>query len=340
MAWNVKRCARRTRPTEPGLLPRRWTMGAAAGALAWVGVFSVAIHAQQARRVTDGVYTSAQATRGETVYKDRCATCHGATLGGAQAPPLAGDEFIRAWSGPVSELVNKIQSTMPANDPGKLTRQQAADVLAYMLQVGKYPAGQAELAADEAVLKQITFPAAPASAARAPAAAAAGTAPSFPPAGNMAQVMRGILFPSSNLIFNVQGRDPGAPLPARPATQPTSGAFPWADWGAGIYTGWELVDYAAVALAESAPLMLTPGRRCENGKLVPVTDPDWIKFSIELADAGKAAYKAAQTRKQDVVSEVTDVVATACSHCHEAYRDKPGPRTTTDPSNKAARCVK
>jgi mono/diheme cytochrome c family protein len=339
MASSDSGCARGSRPTGRSIPPGSRAVDAALAA-AFVGMFSMAVHAQQARRVTDGVYTSAQATRGETVYKDRCATCHGATLGGAQAPPLAGDEFIRAWSGPVSELANKVQSTMPANDPGKLTRQQTADVLAYMLQVGKYPAGQAELAADEAVLKQIAFPAAPASAARPPAAVAAGAAPSFPPAGNMAQVMRGILFPSSNLIFNVQGRDPGVPLPARPATQATSGAFPWADWGAGIYTGWELVDYAAVALAESAPLMLTPGRRCENGKLVPVTDPDWIKFSIELADAGKAAYKAAQTRKQDVVSEVTDVVATACSHCHEAYRDKPGPRTTTDPSNKAARCVK
>ena len=48
-------------------------------------------------------------------------------------------------------------------------------------------------------------------------------------------------------------------------------------WGGSIYSGWELVDYAAIALAESAPLMLTPGRRCENGKPVPVNDPDWIK---------------------------------------------------------------
>ena len=59
-----------------------------------------------------------------------------------------------------------------------------------------------------------------------------------------------------------------------------------------------MVDYAAVTIAESAPLMLTPGRRCENGKLVPVNDPDWIKFSLELAEAGKAALKASQTRNR------------------------------------------
>jgi mono/diheme cytochrome c family protein len=337
MSSKVKRCMRLARRTGAfGTLSRCGAVGAIAIVSALVGLSSTALYAQQARRVTDGVYTSAQATRGQAVYKDRCATCHGPTLGGAQAPPLSGDEFIRVWSGPLSDLFNKIQNTMPANDPGKLTRAQSADLVAYVLQAGKFPAGQAELGVDEAVLKQITFPAAPAR----PSTVAATGAPSFPPAGNMAEVMRGILFPSSNLIFNVQGHDPGAPVEKRPASTVTSGAFPWADWGAGIYTGWELVDYAAVALAESAPLMLTPGRRCENGKPVPVNDADWIKFSVELAEAGKAAYRASQTRKQETVSDVTDVIATACSHCHEAYRDKPGPRTVADPSNKAARCVR
>ena len=309
-------------------------LGVALCGCACVGSFVVALHAQQARTAAQGVYTEAQATRGQALYKDRCAACHGATLAGGQAPPLTGDELTGNWGGPLSDLVNKIQNTMPANDSGKLTPQQSADIVAYLLQVGKFPAGQAELVADEAGLKQITLPA-PAS--RQPATLAAARAPSFPPAGNLAAVMRGILFPASNLIFNVQRQDPAAP---RPPYQSSAAGFSWADWGAGIYTGWELVDYAAVALAESAPLMLTPGRRCENGKPVPVQDPDWIKFTVELAEAGKAAYKASQTRKQDVVSDVTDQIATSCSHCHEAYRDKRGPRTTTDPANKAARCVR
>jgi mono/diheme cytochrome c family protein len=335
---NVSHAARRARClTRTGIDLRRCLIVASFVGL-FVAPFLATLHAQQPRRVTDGVYTEEQATRGQAVYKERCATCHGATLGGAQGPPLAGDDFRRAWGGPLSALVDKIQNTMPANEPGKLTRQQSADLVAHILRVGKFPAGRAELVSDDAALKQISIPAAPGASVTATSASAA--APSFPPAGNMAQLMRGVLFPSSNLIFNVQGRDPGAPLPARPPSQVSSGAFPWADWGAGIYTGWELVDYAAVALAESAPLMLTPGRRCENGKLVPVTDADWIKFTVELAEAGKAAYKASQTRKQDVVSEVTDQVATACSHCHEAYRDKPGNRNGPDPSNKAARCVR
>jgi len=101
------------------------------------------------------------------------------------------------------------------------------------------------------------------------------------------------------------------------------------------------VDYAAVALAESAPLMLTPGRRCENGKPVPVNDPEWLKFTEELAEAGRAAYKASQTRNQETVSDISGVIAEACLHCHQVYRDKPGRgRDPVDPSNRASRCTK
>ncbi len=296
----------------------------------------VAAQGRPVGTVADGVYTDAQAARGQMLYAERCASCHGAALGGAQGPPLVGEGFLQAWGGPLADLVDKIRSTMPANDPGKLTVQQSADLTAHLLQVGKYPTGRTELPADADALKVITLPRpAPSAIAR-----AGGAAITFPAAGNLAQVMRGILFPSSNLIFNVQGRDPAAPRPAAPSSQVAGGSFPWADWGAGIYSGWEMVDYAAIALAESAPLMLTPGRRCENGRPVPVSDPDWIRFTQELADAGKAAYKASQTRKQDLVSDVTDQVATSCSHCHEVFRDKRGPRTPGDPSNKVARCVR
>src|SRR5581483_4467620 len=150
-----------------------------------------------------------------------------------------------------------------------------------------------------------------------PRAAAA----TFPPAGNLAQVMRGILFPSSNLIFNVQGHDPGEQQVG--GAPESKGAFSWVDWGAGIYPGWQLVDNAAIALAEAAPLVLLPGRRCENGKPVPVNDPEWIKFTMELVDAGNAAYKASQSRSQDAVTDVGNTIADACLHCHEVYRDKP-----------------
>ena len=295
------------------------------------------VHAQQARTANDRVYSGAQATRGQALYKERCAACHGAALGGESAPPLTGNEFIAVWGRqPLSDLVNKILKTMPENDPGKLTRQQSTDIVAHILQVGRFPAGQADLGVDEAALKLITIPTAAAPAAPQAVTLAVSHAPSFPPAGNLAQVMRGILFPSSNLIFNVQSHDPNELKPAAAATG-GSGGFSWVDWGAGIYQPWELVDYAAVALAESAPLMLTPGRRCENGKPVPVDHPDWIKFTQELADAGRAAYKASQTRNQEVVSDATNQIADSCLHCHEVFRDRPV--RGAEPGNKASRCT-
>lgn len=298
-----------------------------------VASLSFAVYAGQSRSAKDGVYSDEQAKRGQATYKAQCAACHGQALNGNLGPPLTGDDFNSAWSArPLSDVVNKIQITMPANDPGKLTREQATDVVAYLLQVGTFPAGRTDLAADEAALQQIALPVTEAPASRQQNAA---QGPSFPPAGNLAQLMRGMLFPTSNLIFNVQGYDPGA---KKSIYEPGASAFSWVDWGAGIYSQWELVDYAAVAIAEAAPLLLTPGRRCENGKPVPVDRADWVKFTQELAEAGKAAYKASQTRNQEAVIEATNQIADACLNCHVVYRDKPG-GSPTDPSNKAARCV-
>src|SRR5919201_6819909 len=125
---------------------------------ALLGSILAPVHAQQSKTAAAGVYSDQQAKRGEALYKDRCASCHGATLAGDVGPPLAGDAFVGAWGAPLSELVNKIQSTMPANDPGTLTRQQSTDVVAYLLQVGRFPAGASELSSDEAALKQIALP--------------------------------------------------------------------------------------------------------------------------------------------------------------------------------------
>jgi hypothetical protein len=284
------------------------------------------------------VYTDEQGRRGQAIYKDQCASCHGDTLTGRIGPPLAGDDFLADWDKqPVSELFNKIRNTMPQNAPGKLSGPQTADIVAYILQVGKFPSGRTELRPDEAVLKQIGWPTSNATLLRAVAPTAAV---SFPPAGNLAQVMRGILFPSSNIIFTVQTHDPNEKSTATDAAA-AAGGFNWAVWGSNIYKGWEMVDYAAVALAESAPLMLTPGRRCENGKPVPVNDPEWIKYSVELAEAGKAAYKASQSRNQEAVSDVSNQVADACLNCHQVYRDRPRAGVNPiDPANKANRCTK
>ena len=298
---------------------------------ALVGWLTLVAQAQSPRVVDDGVYTAAQAEGSQALYMAQCAVCHGRSLAGGLGPPLSGDAFQGSWSSyPLSDLVGKIQGTMPENDPGQLTREEAAGLVAYILQANGFPDGSAELTADAAELGQITWSNGPAD----QSAPVALTGPSAPPVGNLAEVMRGIMFPSSNLLFNVQGHDPGAPQ----ATFQAQDNFSWVDWGAGIYSGWQIVDYAAIALAEASPLFLTPGRLCENGQPVPVEREDWIRYTEEMVEAGKAAYRAAQTRDQAAVSEVTNVIAEACYNCHEAYRDKPG-GSTEDPSNKAARCI-
>ena len=282
-----------------------------------VGALSMVLLGQS---VNDGIYTAQQATRGQTVYTARCASCHAPNLNGRNGPPLTGEDFLGNWeTQPLVELANKIHKTMPkADTKGPLTPQESADVLAYILQVGKYPAGRTDLAMDEAALKRINFPArrnAP------PRPAAATQQPTMPIVGNVGQVMRGILFPSANIIFTTQSIDPGAKKPDVKDGAP-DGGFDWLAWGQGVYPGWEVVDYAAISVAESATLMLTPGRRCENGRLVPVNDPDWIKFTKELSDAGKASYKASQTRNQQLVSDSTNQLNDSCMNCHRVFRGR------------------
>jgi cytochrome c553 len=263
-----------------------------------------------------GITLSAQdATRGGALYKQQCVSCHGDNLEGRSGPSLAGRDFRSRW--PTSDLIDKIRNTMPQDGPGKLTAGQSADLAAYLQQ-----AAQAVANAGPAT------------------ASTTGPPPAFPAAGNLSQLMRGIMFPNSNIIFTVQTHDPAEKKKAGDAA-PASSGFNWTMWGSDLYSGWEIVDYAAIALADSAPLMLTPGRRCENGKPVPVNDPDWIRFTKEMAEVGRASYRASQTRNQEKVSEISGDVADACLHCHQVFRDKiRRGRTGADPSNKEFRCTK
>ena len=120
------------------------------------------VRAQQPASVLVGVYTDAQATRGEKVYTEFCKICHGSKMEGDLGPPVAGKDFVAAWKDTnVGELLDKIVTSMPSNAPGTLTPQQCADVLAYMLSVNKYPAGQTELGTDASPLKAIKMAAPP-----------------------------------------------------------------------------------------------------------------------------------------------------------------------------------
>src|SRR5581483_6073349 len=126
------------------------------------GIFGFALNAQEA-------------ARGGALYKEQCASCHGENLQGRSGPPLAGTDFRSRWTG--ADLTDKIRNTMPQDKPGKLSAGQAADLASYIQQSG-----------------QSTAVAAPSR------AAAAATRTDFPPAGNLTQLMRGIMFPNSNII--------------------------------------------------------------------------------------------------------------------------------------------
>ena len=168
-------------------------------------------------------------------------------------------DFRANWSGrPLSDLVDKIHKTMPFEAPGSLSRQQAIDLTALVLQAGKFPSGRGELS--EGALAGVRLPTVRASAA--PVAASSGALP--PPVGNLAELMRAIAFYNSNIVFNTPVRNP-ANAPKKPMPVP----FDYVEWGYTIYTGWLTVDQAAVALTETAHLLSTPGRRCQNGRPVP-----------------------------------------------------------------------
>jgi hypothetical protein len=135
--------------------------------------------------------------------------------------------------------------------------------------------------------------------------------------GNLAQVMRGILYPASNVIFAAQSTDPAT---VKPDSDPSMSPNPLSS----SYGGWEAVGNAGIALAEAANLLIIPGRVCLNGKPAPIQNADWQMWVQELRDAGMTAYKAAQSKSQDAVLDASDVMSTACQNCHDKYREVPG----------------
>jgi hypothetical protein len=151
--------------------------------------------------------------------------------------------------------------------------------------------------------------------AQAPAKGAAVTTPAPRVEANLAQLMRGTLYPESNVVFAAQDTNP-ADVPH--AKDPSMATDPLAS----SYGKWDAVENNALAIAEVANLLTLPGRKCANGLDVPVGNPDWAKFVQGLREAGMTAYAAAQTKNQDKMTDAADVMTTACKNCHDKYREK------------------
>lgn len=133
------------------------------------------------------------------------------------------------------------------------------------------------------------------------------------PVADVNQLMRGLFFPHSNVVFATQRVNPAevkrAPEPSA-ATDPLDGVF----------GGWDAVENSALTMLEGSELLLTPGRMCSNGKAAPVNAPDWIKFVQDVRAASLVAYNAAKTKDLDKMFEVSDTLNVSCSNCHGRYR--------------------
>ncbi len=147
------------------------------------------------------------------------------------------------------------------------------------------------------------------------AAAPAAASEDEEPVGNLAELMRAILFPNSNFLFDVQTTDPGTPPePGSEDDRSASALF------SGIYTGWQVPQQAALALAEVEPLIMNADRKCENGRDAPVANEDYQKWARQLTEVARQIYAAAHEEDQEKVSDLTNNLAGACEDCHAVYR--------------------
>ena len=129
-------------------------------ALLTIAEISLNTRAQDSQRtVWDGVYNDSQAKRGEATYVEACSNCHARTLEGADmTPALTGGAFMANWDGlTLGDLFDRIRISMPADRPGSLSRQEDADVVAFILRFNQFPAGKEELPREVLALKQILF---------------------------------------------------------------------------------------------------------------------------------------------------------------------------------------
>ena len=96
-----------------------------------------------------GVYTDAQADRGEGVFKKSCLECH-------VPSDYQGDAFKSKFvGGSAFDMFEEIRTSMPQSDPGSLPKQEYADLLAYFFKLNGLPSGKSEVGIDPAALKAI-----------------------------------------------------------------------------------------------------------------------------------------------------------------------------------------
>jgi hypothetical protein len=163
-----------------------------------------------------------------------------------------------------------------------------------------------------------------------PAGQGAADSSTFTPKAeaNLLQIMRGVMFPESNVVFagqNDVSKITQGPEPALSPNLLTS-----------VFGGWPAVENSSLALAETADLLVVPGRTCANGKPVPVAEAAWVKYVNGMRAAALDTYKTAQTKNTDDMVDSAGALSESCMACHNVYRSNragmAGRCTATPPS--------
>ena len=127
----------------------------AAGRLAEAGASPGGAAAQAGGTVADGVFTADQVSRGEQTFRDVCSACH-------DTVEFSGGRFRLTWVGlTAGDLFDTIATLMPEGDPGSLSPAQYASVVAYLLDLNGYPAGETPLPTSLSALQALEIVAAP-----------------------------------------------------------------------------------------------------------------------------------------------------------------------------------
>jgi S-disulfanyl-L-cysteine oxidoreductase SoxD len=108
--------------------------------------------------IWSGVFTAAQAERGNAAYQASCSSCHGSRLRATdpEAADLIGPAFRAKWNGKaLEERFEKMRDTMPPGNANSLGDKTYMDILAFILQSNDFPAGSQELVSETA--KAIVF---------------------------------------------------------------------------------------------------------------------------------------------------------------------------------------
>ncbi|WP_332713928.1 c-type cytochrome [Pelagibacterium mangrovi] len=113
------------------------------------------------RTIFDGVYTAAQAERGQGFFGSDCASCHSNTARGSSAAPgLIGYTLDNKYADrPLFDYYDYMRANMPPGNAGWFTDQEYADIVAYLLQLHGAPEGDTELeGTDEALAAIMVVP--------------------------------------------------------------------------------------------------------------------------------------------------------------------------------------